>query len=554
MHFRTIDELVQDFALGKNSKKKILEDYLGGEKGSSTEFALDSYIQDYKTDNGFRDIAQELADIENSVIERHKKFYFNDDFYEDISRRKRKESYLSRHSDEGNFVQRHQKKSLLGDIEKEKKAYAERILDELDEYKKTGKKLEDFLNDQKIFHNEFRKIQRLKRKYTEKDKVLDFPKVKRPKKSGLFAKATAMLALGLVAAMGPGETNTVYESENQNIAYNQTLQEDSRDDILSSLRSVADDEGISDYNLDYESLQDQHKFTLTEITDDGNIPVFMFHGIDTDGRYSTSSENVHRFFRHLDQFNYFPVSVDEFAQHDFSEVPDGMYPCLITLDDADSGNFDYLTDENGNIIRDEDGVAKIDTDSFYSIASEYLQRNSEGKYPVHFAVSFDALPFRQSGNLPVRHSEVPYENDVVDEKLDFLVDNAYIGNHTKNHASPNDYENPEEYLEEEIIGAHEIFEHYLGEKSEQIRSIAYPYGIMDDDVIDLVRENTDYDVGFAVLGKVSESPLKRETLFDIERLGINDEELSYVLGAADASDKYINRQIIEYFDRDNDFF
>lgn len=143
-----------------------------------------------------------------------------------------------------------------------------------------------------------------------------------------------------------------------------------------------------------------------------NVPVLMFHTFDYKGSMANSPYNMRPFvFRRrlseLDRMGYTLVTARQFRNGDFSKVPRGRKPILLTFDDAWASHISFS--KNG----------KLDDSCAIKIINVYAKAHPRfGKCGLFF-ISFDKSVF--GGNEK--------------EGLEALYDMGYsIGAHSYSHA------------------------------------------------------------------------------------------------------------------------
>ena len=227
------------------------------------------------------------------------------------------------------------------------------------------------------------------------------------------------------------------------------------------------------------------------------VPVLMFHRLgEREDRYTVSPGNFERLLHSLYVNDFYSVSLEEFLDGDFSSVPVGKKPVLITFDDAHVSQFRLNSD--GSVCgRSAVGVME----SFY-------ETYDFGSKPVFF-VSFGG---RNNFSLPFG------QKDVASDKMKFLVDNGYgVGYHTVFHDN-NTNASRNNVLEQYVLSS-SLFHNLLGsERFESIRSTkAHPFGAVptSEVVFDYMVEK--YSDGlFNAWGGPSRHPLSSN--FDIYRI------------------------------------
>lgn len=156
----------------------------------------------------------------------------------------------------------------------------------------------------------------------------------------------------------------------------------------------------------------------------GRFPVFMYHRIaDQEGLWIRSRENFRKDLVELFERGYTLVNLTEFLSG-MVNVPAGRTPAVLTFDDSTQGQFNYLTNDAGELF--------IDPDCAVGMLLEAYEKWPELGLAGTFYIN--ANPF---GQRP--HSEA---------KLRHLVELGFeIGNHTFTHPKLNEL-TPERVQEE----------------------------------------------------------------------------------------------------------
>jgi peptidoglycan/xylan/chitin deacetylase (PgdA/CDA1 family) len=217
-------------------------------------------------------------------------------------------------------------------------------------------------------------------------------------------------------------------------------------------------------------------------------------------------------------------------------------------DDAAGGVFYFETEGDRKltpfILAEEKHV--ISDQSMVYYLNKYLTKEN-GKGNFTFYITFDAIPFRQTGGE--RNPGIPYLGmSAVKEKLDYLIRNYYIGNHTAHHLYSEDLSEAE--FADEVAEFYKIMEDYSIDIS-KITTLAYSYGIGD---IRQERENTirlfDYK-GITISGAMDYNgyfsrPLSsgKVNRFDVPRIGVDNKSYSRIMTLLENVDIFENRRVV----------
>ncbi|MCX7821470.1 MAG: polysaccharide deacetylase family protein [Brevinematales bacterium] len=275
----------------------------------------------------------------------------------------------------------------------------------------------------------------------------------------------------------------------------------------------------------------------------GKIPILEYHIIETPSVYSNyiltkkikKTKDNERFFvssedfkKHLEilyKKGYRNISLDEYLSimkgqtKDFRRITPGSKLFVLTFDDATFGQFDFITNEKGEIF--------IDSDCAVGIMIDFAKKHPEFKLNAAFSIDFENIPFHQK--------------EYVTKKLNLLLDYGFeIVNHSYSHKSLSKlYKKNPERVSEEIGRAMEIFESHLGYRVSHINKICYPNGDNSEDLQEFIKKinykGKEYDFIAAI---DAEGPLAinpNDTNFDpyaIRRIEINNQTFNkYVINA-----------------------
>lgn len=242
-----------------------------------------------------------------------------------------------------------------------------------------------------------------------------------------------------------------------------------------------------------------------------NIPVLMFHNIHrNENRYTMSPKNFKKYLEEIHRNDFYSVSLREYLQGDFSNVPLGKKPVLITFDDASTGQF---------IMKNDTTICE---NSAVGILNSFYEKNDFGFGGVFF------VSFGTTNNFKLPFMQEEYAS----KKMKYLVEKGYdVQFHSKNHQ---DFTNTtRDEMFKQYILTESLFMYLLGqEKYEQIKIKAYahPFGAIprQDEVIDFLTEK--YDAKFNAWGGASNHPLStRFNIYAIPRIEINNETKNHIL-------------------------
>jgi len=309
----------------------------------------------------------------------------------------------------------------------------------------------------------------------------------------------------------------------------------------------------TDYNLENSDVWS--KKVIGDISvytkkDSGKVPVLCFHKIGTKARYEITSDGFESFLSYLNSNNFYVISDKDFINRDFSKVPTGFKPIVLGSDDASEGNFIYKTTTEDIVNGEIDntlGEPQIDSKSMVGLLNRYLPLE-QGKRNFTFYVSFNGIPFRQTGG---REATGEYYRGIpiIERKFNYLLDNFEIGIHTTTHPVTKDSSVAD--FKWEIDEFYRILESYVGDRVSLINTIAYPYGCadlkpeMEDMLSNYSYKNTKIIGGFDFNGYFSGSPFTAKlNYYDISRLGVDNQNIKAVYGFLESVPLFHSQRVI----------
>lgn len=191
---------------------------------------------------------------------------------------------------------------------------------------------------------------------------------------------------------------------------------------------------------------------------DETIPILMYHKVGRpENRYTVSEERLETQLETLYENNYYCVSLDDYLEADFDDIPSGKKPFVITFDDAAPSQF-QLTDQGRP---DTSTAAGILEQSF----EEYEDFGKGGTFYVSYA----------GDNHDFRHAFGGDEST----KLSWLQENGYtVGYHTPYHED-NEHADPGD-IDEQTTILHALIDDAT---SEPVRKhYAHPFGARPEGV------------------------------------------------------------------------
>lgn len=180
----------------------------------------------------------------------------------------------------------------------------------------------------------------------------------------------------------------------------------------------------------------------------GKIMVLMYHNIgDEEKEWIRTPANFIKDLETLYEKGYRPVSLRDYVSGNIA-TEQGFTPVVITFDDGNLNNFEYL----------EDG--RIGENSAVALLMDFHESHEDFPLEATFFVNGE-LPFRQKS--------------LVKQKLNFIVENGMdIGNHTRDHISLKSAGIEE--IQEQIGSQARFLKETLGRGDYEIDALALPFG------------------------------------------------------------------------------
>lgn len=185
----------------------------------------------------------------------------------------------------------------------------------------------------------------------------------------------------------------------------------------------------------------------------GKIMVLMYHNIgEEEKEWVRTPENFKKDLLTLYQKGYRPISLSDYVTGNIT-TPEGYTPIVLTFDDGNKNNFEYLEDN------------KIDKNSAVGILLDFNKEYPDFKPAATFFLTGD-VPFGQKGQE--------------EKKFNFLIENGMdVGNHTRTH--PNFKSISKEGLQEEIGSQAHYLEGFIDDEDYKVNTLALPFGSRPND-------------------------------------------------------------------------
>lgn len=185
----------------------------------------------------------------------------------------------------------------------------------------------------------------------------------------------------------------------------------------------------------------------------GKIMVLMYHNIGNEEKeWVRTPANFLKDLNTLYEKGYRPISLSDYVSGKIT-TKQGFTPIVITFDDGNKNNFEYLDDGSANKA------------SAVEILMDFHKNHNDFPLEATFFLT-GSSPFNQKG----------FES----EKINFIIENGMdVGNHTQNHANFKDTTKDEIQME---IGAQAQFLKSLIKKADyEVNTFALPFGIRPKD-------------------------------------------------------------------------
>lgn len=185
----------------------------------------------------------------------------------------------------------------------------------------------------------------------------------------------------------------------------------------------------------------------------GKIMVLMYHNIgNTESEWVRTPENFRKDLETLYEKGYRPISLADYVTGNIT-TEQGCTPVVITFDDGNMNNFEYMPD------------GSINKNSAVGIFMDFHNQHKDFPLKATFFV-YGNVPFGQKG--------------MESKKLNFLIDNGMdIGNHTLTHV--NFTKSNADDIQKEIGGQAQYLESLINRKDYKINTLALPYGSRPSD-------------------------------------------------------------------------
>ncbi len=273
-------------------------------------------------------------------------------------------------------------------------------------------------------------------------------------------------------------TTTLYSSDIYSI-YFDSKGEPHRGEWVLSLNDTQDSAAVLSEYLGFgKSLVRKYNSLVYISSQEGSgyIPILTFHKLGSGIHFELRPRLFEELLIYLNENNFYVISDYQYLTEDYTRVEKGKKLIVLGSDDASTGTFSFNTlgdHKTGTFIMNH-GTYEISHDSMVYFLNRYLPEE-EGRRNFTFYLTFDAIPFRQTGGG--YNPGPPYKSMfAVLAKLKYLENNYIIGNHTANHLFSEELS--ESNFVSELNGFYDIMDSY-GVDIRGINTLAYPFGIGD---------------------------------------------------------------------------
>lgn len=276
--------------------------------------------------------------------------------------------------------------------------------------------------------------------------------------------------------------------------------------------------------VEEESVDPKELIDLSlEPNESGKIMVLMYHNIgEEEQEWVRTPENFKKDLQILYDKGYRPISLTDYVTGNIT-TPQGYTPVVITFDDGNKNNFEYL----------EDGT--INKDSAVALLMDFHKENPD---------FFPATTFFLNGDVPFGQREL------INKKFEYLIENGMdIGNHSRTHA--NFTEASVELLQSEIGGQIQHLESFIEGEEYSVNTIALPYGTRpkDDSKIKYLKNGSYNDVPYENIAILNVGWNPGYSPYDSR---FNQESIPRIRASEMKVDNVGMYNYIEYFDNNPD--
>lgn len=272
-----------------------------------------------------------------------------------------------------------------------------------------------------------------------------------------MTKKIVLLIIIVIMAMGCSNAEPIQvESEKQD-----------KQSVSESVVAQEEIEKISELEI----LDPKDKIDLAlKPNEAGKVMVLMYHNIGQEEQeWVRTPENFKKDLLTLYEKGYRPISLRDYVSGNIT-TPEGCTPIVLTFDDGNKNNFEYLDNKT------------INKDSAVGILLDFNKEYPDFRLAATFFLNGDE-PFGQRGQEA--------------DKINFLLENGMdIGNHSRTHA--NFTKISKDKLQEEIGAQAQYLKKFIDNESYHVDTIALPYGTRpkDDSLMSLLREGSYNGIGY----------------------------------------------------------
>lgn len=198
----------------------------------------------------------------------------------------------------------------------------------------------------------------------------------------------------------------------------------------------------------------------------GKIMILMYHNIGPAEKvWTRTPDNFRKDLNTLYEKGYRPISLGDYVSGNIT-IEQGYTPVVITFDDGNLNNFEYL--ENG----------EINPDCAVGILVDFHETHPDFPLEATFFIT-STNPFKQSASA--------------EKKLRFLLEQGMdIGNHTKDH--PNFKDATAAIIQEQIGAQAQYLESFIEGSGYKVNTLALAYGSRPTDKsLEVYLESGEYN-------------------------------------------------------------
>ncbi len=247
-------------------------------------------------------------------------------------------------------------------------------------------------------------------------------------------------------------------------------------------------------NVDIESDSDLSglmKNLSKSLNSNVDVPILVYHALGKDDSGITVTPS--QFRKHLKMLydeGYTLISMKEYEERDFTDVPEGRKPVVISFDDSTSSQFRYKKRAS------PDADFEISPNCAVGIMKKFYESHPDFGMKGIFFVDFHDAPFGNSA--------------LASRKLNQLIDLGFeVGSHGHKHIDMR--KSRTEKIKKDADGFAESITSLLGERASEVKYFAYPFGAYKrdekkDPVVGFEKGSVKFEAAFGPLTTMKAKP------------------------------------------------